>query len=57
MTLGTALDQQKSRPPAKFCAVEDFWFTPVIRARIALGRQSAWAMGTSVAWVRAGQEL
>ena len=44
MTLG-ALDQRKSHPPATVCAVEDFWFAPVIRAHIALGRQSAWAMG------------
>jgi hypothetical protein len=29
----------------RFCVVEDFWFAPVIGARIALGRQLAWAMG------------
>jgi hypothetical protein len=56
MTPGTPLDQRTSRPQAT-CAVEDFWFAPVNRARSALGRQLAWAMGTSVAWVRAEQEL
>ena len=30
---------------------------PVMRAWIALGTESAWAMGTSVAWVRAGGKL
>jgi len=33
--------------------VEAFAVAPVISARIELGTESAWAMGTSVAWVRA----
>ena len=37
--------------------MDRFEVASVIRGRIGVGTESAWAMGTSVAWVRAGEKL
>jgi hypothetical protein len=42
--------------PAEPQFVDAFEAAPVIGLGIAVETESAWAMGTSVAWVRAGQE-